>query len=283
MSSLSINIDDFLKSLQNISLFGWLSSDSSSLQSSSQSSRSSSDVKPFVFGIIGGCIAAASLSYIQKYTKRIKRGVSAESEPGTIIASTLVKNEHFEEYLEKYIWRYAPLPDCLDDTEDDDVEEKPHKREHCTPLDRTMVASHKQTTHVIRLKPNELIMHTLKQYLKPNKSYWIVSAAGSVKSVILRMANDKEGMWVFDEEKLFDDILRTFEICSFSGSISEGHRPHLHGAFSDDRGRCIGGHFVEGVVYTTLELCLIENDEVTMRRQQDEDTGFDELVVQRGE
>lgn len=71
-----------------------------------------------------------------------------------------------------------------------------------------------------------------------------------------------------------------FEIVSMTGTLSEDG-VHVHVSVSDHEGKTIGGHLKNGcIIYTTAEVCLLELETVKFTREFDEETGFEELVVQ---
>jgi len=54
----------------------------------------------------------------------------------------------------------------------------------------------------------------------------------------------------------------------------------LHISLSDKDGKIIGGHLKKGcIIYTTAEIVIGEFDNLIFAREQDEKTGFVELVV----
>lgn len=98
----------------------------------------------------------------------------------------------------------------------------------------------------------------------------IVSAVGSLSEASLRIA---------DGETVIT-ALGPFELTSLSGTISQGHA-HLHCSLYDTAMNTIGGHLMQGcVINTTMELCILDlSDEFDTRREPDDSTGYDELVV----
>lgn len=100
----------------------------------------------------------------------------------------------------------------------------------------------------IRLKPGKDLKQSLLSYCikqKINAAY-ILSCVGSLCQAVIRFANNPEGTVL--EKKL--------EIVSLEGTLSH-HGVHLHIAVSDDEGRVIGGHLMDGSqIYTTGEIIL---------------------------
>lgn len=68
------------------------------------------------------------------------------------------------------------------------------------------------------------------------------------------------------------------EIVSLNGTVSE-ERCHLHIALSREDLTTIGGHLVEGcVINTTCELVIQEIPGVTIEKEFDPETGYNELI-----
>ena len=61
-----------------------------------------------------------------------------------------------------------------------------------------------------------------------------------------------------------------------------GGRGHLHVSLGDKNGRVVGGHVIGNMlVHTTAEVVLGECNDVKFSRVFDENTGFDELVIEK--
>ena len=87
------------------------------------------------------------------------------------------------------------------------------------------------------------------------------------------MANAKETKTYEDEG--------TFEIVSLVGTVETGNS-HLHIAISDKDGNVFGGHLKSGsIVGTTAEVVIGELEGVSFKRELDEETDYDELVVDK--
>ena len=102
---------------------------------------------------------------------------------------------------------------------------------------------------------------------------------GSLQDVTIRLANASR----FSEEK--DDgtncikrYKQRFEIVSLTGTLSRDG-VHIHISLSDADGNVIGGHLIDGVVFTTCEVVLGSALGVDFVREVDQDTGYTELVV----
>eukprot|EP00956_Cyclotella_meneghiniana_P015355 scaffold23417_cov78-Cyclotella_meneghiniana.AAC.2 len=140
------------------------------------------------------------------------------------------------------------------------------------------------TAHCFRLHPNTSLMSSLKQAAsiilsKHNTSAFILTAVGSLQDVTIRLANASR----FSEEK--DDgtncikrYKQRFEIVSLTGTLSRDG-VHIHISLSDAEGNVIGGHLIDGVVFTTCEVVLGSALGVDFVREVDQDTGYTELVV----
>ena len=77
------------------------------------------------------------------------------------------------------------------------------------------------------------------------------------------------------------DIEEPCEIVSLNGTVSE-QRCHVHIALSKEDLSTVGGHLVEGcIINTTCELVLLELEEWSCGVEQDDETGYDEIVFER--
>lgn len=95
----------------------------------------------------------------------------------------------------------------------------------------------------------------------------VLSAVGCVYEARFRLAKGES----FYESK------RDYEIVSMTGTVSKG-KAHIHVSFSDDTGKTIGGHLSEGcLVNSTCELVLGILEEYVSYREDDPDTGYDEI------
>ena len=70
-----------------------------------------------------------------------------------------------------------------------------------------------------------------------------------------------------------------FEIVSLVGTFSRDGSCHLHASLSDGEGMTIGGHLVDGIVFTTVEVVLGTASGIDFHRVRDDETGFGELRV----
>ena len=73
------------------------------------------------------------------------------------------------------------------------------------------------------------------------------------------------------------EVAEQVEVVSLTGNIALGEdgqqRVHAHVALGKRDGTLIGGHFLSGVVYPTLELFLITTS-VALQRKRDDETGL---------
>lgn len=128
-----------------------------------------------------------------------------------------------------------------------------------------------KSIHVLRLRPGMDVRKSLSSYAKANnlKASSVVSAAGSLQGAVLRFANQKEAT----------TLSGPFEVVSLGGTLSAGTQ-HLHMSISDGTGKTLGGHLSEGsLVFTTLEITLLEAKGLEFFREDDSSTGHKELVI----
>jgi predicted DNA-binding protein with PD1-like motif len=143
------------------------------------------------------------------------------------------------------------------------------------------------TAHCFRLHPNDALMPSLKQAASiilsripenTGGSAFVITAVGSLKDVTLRLANASR---TDGDENGGNDIkryMRRFEIVSLTGTFSRNDGCHIHISLADAEGNTIGGHLVDGVVFTTCEVVLGTADGVEFVREMDRETGYRELV-----
>lgn len=75
-----------------------------------------------------------------------------------------------------------------------------------------------------------------------------------------------------------------FEILTLEGNVFPSHRTqivHLHVTLGTSDGKVIGGHLVDGEVYTTVELFLAALDHCRVRKAKDPISGGIQLRVPR--
>lgn len=171
----------------------------------------------------------------------------------------LLKPDHKQEPNPPAAWRYY---DILMQTR--------------AELQNQTMRSFSSTTkvHVLRLKPHDDLRLALEDYTRAHhlRAGFIVTAVGSLESAKLRLANQKQPT----------SFAGKFEIVSLVGTLSPDG-PHLHISLSDDTGKTIGGHLVEGCpIYTTAEIVIGEAEDLRFSRPLDQQTGFNELMIQQG-
>lgn len=134
-----------------------------------------------------------------------------------------------------------------------------------------MKASQEGRLISLRLKPGQDVRMELEALAKAESlsAASIIAAVGSLKRVALRYADQKNAT-IFEGPH---------EIVSLSGLFNRDGL-HAHMSVADTKGQVRGGHLVEGnIVYTTLELTILENPSLEFRRTQDPATGYKELEV----
>ncbi|MEG0364881.1 MAG: DNA-binding protein [Erysipelotrichales bacterium] len=127
--------------------------------------------------------------------------------------------------------------------------------------------------HAFRLEYGDDLVEGIDKYVKENsiKAASIISGVGCVYELRIRLADGKSIKTIKDN----------YEIVSLMGTISQDGA-HLHISFSDIEGKVIGGHLLKGtLINTTAEICLVEFDNLDFKREHDENTGYDELVINK--
>ena len=158
-------------------------------------------------------------------------------------------------------------------------------------LTRIVSPSGAVTAHCLRLRPGDKLMPSLKQAASvilariPKEdcsSAFIITAVGSLQDVTLRLANASRMDADNDDA---NDIKRyvnqRFEIVSLTGTFSRDDGCHVHISLAGARGNTIGGHLIDGIIFTTCELVLGTAQGVEFVRTMDDNTGYRELEVRR--
>jgi predicted DNA-binding protein with PD1-like motif len=160
----------------------------------------------------------------------------------------------------------------------------------------TMIPSGTVTAHCLRLHPGDELMSSLKKAASsilhhlPREqcsSVFIITAVGSLQDVTLRLANASRLNDVSNQTNATttNDIKRynnqRFEIVSLTGTFSRDTGCHVHIALADAEGNAVGGHFIDGIVFTTCELVLGTANGVEFVRNMDHETGYNELEVRQ--
>ena len=127
--------------------------------------------------------------------------------------------------------------------------------------------------YTFRLKPGQDLFDSIEFLVKQEsvQAGCVLSGVGSLTHVKLRLA-DREYLSEYEGY---------FEIVSITGTVSI-HGSHLHISVSDGDGRTTGGHLESGCkIYTTAEIVLAIFDDVIYKREFAEDSGYEELVVNK--
>ena len=127
-------------------------------------------------------------------------------------------------------------------------------------------------TYVFRLHSGQGLREEIEAFVKEQdlKAGVILICVGSLKRAVLRMAGAKE----------IKEYEGPLEIVSFEGTVGEGGS-HMHISIADKDGNVFGGHLKEGsVVDTTAEVIIGVLENTTFKRKFDDETGFDELVIE---
>jgi len=125
--------------------------------------------------------------------------------------------------------------------------------------------------YAFRLKPGQDLKQEIKKIVteKQIKAGWVSTCAGSLTNYNIRFANQPEGSTGSGH----------FEIVSLTGTVSI-NGSHLHISISDNAGKTIGGHLMDGcIVYTTAEIVMLSSDDFEFKREQDGSTPWMELQV----
>ncbi|HEV7397005.1 MAG TPA: PPC domain-containing DNA-binding protein, partial [Pyrinomonadaceae bacterium] len=118
----------------------------------------------------------------------------------------------------------------------------------------------------LRLRPGQDLRLEIEKFAKAKglKAGFIITTVGSLQQAALRLANQSDS-------SRFEG---KFEIVSLVGTLSE-EGVHLHISLSDNTGKTIGGHLVEGcVIYTTAEIVIGEARGIVFSRETDQTTGY---------
>lgn len=144
------------------------------------------------------------------------------------------------------------------------------------------------TAHCFRLHPGDKLMPSLKQaatiILSRSRceAAFIVTAVGSLQSATIRLANASRTDINGDKTSGNDIVAynQRFEVVSLVGTFSSDGF-HVHIALSDAQGKTVGGHLIDGTIFTTCEIVLGTADNVQFSRIMDDSTGYNELEVRQ--
>ncbi|HAB66866.1 MAG TPA: DUF296 domain-containing protein [Firmicutes bacterium] len=127
--------------------------------------------------------------------------------------------------------------------------------------------------HCFRLVRGQDLKKEILLYCKNNKieAGVILCAVGCIKHLHIRLAEAKE----------YIDREECYEIVSITGTLSKDDC-HIHISVSDNKGNTIGGHLKDGtIVDTTCEVVIYELDDYIFNRELDNNTGYEEIVMER--
>jgi predicted DNA-binding protein with PD1-like motif len=131
--------------------------------------------------------------------------------------------------------------------------------------------------YAVRLKPGDDLKQSISKLVNENKlsAGFVASAVGSLEKLCLRLA----GATAANQPAMNRE--GDFEIVALTGAVGIDSM-HLHMAVSDESGAVIGGHLKDGcIVRTTVELLFQGDESLYFSREDDETTGFDELVIRK--
>ncbi len=131
--------------------------------------------------------------------------------------------------------------------------------------------------HVFRVGPDQPLLAEIKRYCEEKNinSALVLGIIGSLNEVTLAFIRSVPADYVTE------DFTGPLEIAAAQGSIAmdKGERVlHIHLVISD-HDRAVGGHLVEGKIFTTAEVALMEFEEgeAELKRKLDDYTGLKEL------
>lgn len=126
-------------------------------------------------------------------------------------------------------------------------------------------------THVFRLHPGQYLREEIDKFIKEKniQAGIILTCVGNLQKAIIRMA----------DAKVVKTYEGSFEIVSLVGTL-EVDNSHLHISISDKKGNVFGGHLKQGsIIGTTAEIAIGEFEDLSFKREYDQKTGYEELVV----
>ena len=128
-------------------------------------------------------------------------------------------------------------------------------------------------TIAVRLRRGQDLLASIRSIADQHniKAAVVLSGVGCVTRACIR---DASGVNVHTLEE-------PMEIVSLMGTVSKA-RCHLHIALAREDLSTLGGHLMEGtIINTTCELILGLCSEWVFMKEQDEETGYDEIVFMR--
>lgn len=125
--------------------------------------------------------------------------------------------------------------------------------------------------HCFRLTKGSDLKKEIETYVINNKlSGVVLSAVGCLSKLTIRLSDGKSIL----------EKIGHFEIVSITGTLSEDG-VHIHISVSDELGNTIGGHLKDGcIINTTAEIVLESFDNIKFIREYDDNTGYNELVIE---
>ena len=129
------------------------------------------------------------------------------------------------------------------------------------------------TTHAFRLLPGQDLKKEIECFASTHhlEAGWVASCVGSLTEYHIRFANEKDGSRGSGH----------FEILGVTGTLSI-NGSHLHICISDQKGKAMGGHLLEGnKVYTTAEIILQQTDDFVFTRETDPFTQWKVLQIKK--
>ena len=126
--------------------------------------------------------------------------------------------------------------------------------------------------HCVRLRRGDDLLLSIRDLCKEKEiaAGVVLSAVGCISQGQLR---DASGVTI-------RQIADHCEIVSLNGTVS-AQRCHLHIALSKEDLSTVGGHLCPGcIINTTCELVIAELTGVNFGVEQDEQTGYDELIFE---
>lgn len=128
--------------------------------------------------------------------------------------------------------------------------------------------------HIFRLKPDQKLFEGILNYCQKKQitSGVIVSLLGSLKNVELGFLKKLPGKYITRK------INGPLEIVSGTGTVAKMASKtvlHIHLETSDAK-KALGGHLVEGTIFSTAEVVIGQLKE-QINRQKDNITGLNEL------
>lgn len=126
------------------------------------------------------------------------------------------------------------------------------------------------TCHCVRLRRGDDLMLSIKAICREKSiaAGVVLSAVGCISKGCVR---DASGVTIREIED-------HCEIVSLNGTVS-ANRCHLHIALSKEDLSTIGGHLCPGcIINTTCELVIAELPGISIGKEFDPETGYDELI-----